>query len=544
MVAFLGIGDQGMAAARCLHAELRALMPEVDEATLHKAGHRLREVELQAPIPRPRLYFGLVQNTAKLLRNNLASVWNIYPQGHNRPQGSALGAGQPVYVASDAPRTCWNPELGLVIGKAGRDIPVDDARDYIVGLTVVLDMHNGYYHRLFELETDNPQDWFSDATQSWLGKLSDTMGTMGPYITTLDEIGDPYDLLVYSRQFGRLVDRSHTNSMFVSMERLVSWLSSFMELKPGDVLHMGSMGWDGIPIDLEHATGPDDVWEGEIEKVGSLKVPVVKAALGDWRDPNSPSRAVHPSPAVRRVIGRGECEIADPAVWSVSDVRHFWILYGNYAAAPELEGLSHCPLPRVIHSPASALSASGDPIGIAKRAATLQIGPELAFVVSRLASRVSEEEAAAHILGYVAMASITDDSFSIPLREPATPQARNMPKVYGRWGDGYNAVSLNPVPLGPDEVLGREMHLSVDGFGTVVTDTDQYRLLAPHILSTISTQITLFPGDVITFGRVAERLTIPSDAPIPLGTKLKASIDGIGTVECELADGRDATRYR
>jgi acylpyruvate hydrolase len=113
-----------------------------------------------------------------------------------------------------------------------------------------------------------------------------------------------------------------------------------------------------------------------------------------------------------------------------------------------------------------------------------------------------------------------------------------MPKVYGRWGDGYNPTSLTPVPLKPEGVRGRSMQLSVDGFGKVEASTSQIRILAPRVLSMISTQITLFPGDVITFGRVAERLTIPRDQAIPPGTRLRASVEGIGEINCELIDHR------
>jgi 2-keto-4-pentenoate hydratase/2-oxohepta-3-ene-1,7-dioic acid hydratase in catechol pathway len=231
-------------------------------------------------------------------------------------------------------------------------------------------------------------------------------------------------------------------------------------------------------------------------------------------------------------------------------VRHFWTLYGNYQAAPELEDMAHISLPRVIHGPARALSASGEPIVLSRRAQALTLGPELAFVVGRLASRVPEEDADAYILGYLVLASITDASFGEHLQEPATPQALSMPRVYGRWGDGYNAVSPQPVPLPVDhgrEIRGRVMRLAVDGWGEVGGSTDEYLLLAPAILAFVSRQITLFPGDVVTLGRVAERLAVPGARPgqapgggrLPPGTMLRASIEGVGEVCSPLVDGRE-----
>jgi 2-keto-4-pentenoate hydratase/2-oxohepta-3-ene-1,7-dioic acid hydratase in catechol pathway len=238
----------------------------------------------------------------------------------------------------------------------------------------------------------------------------------------------------------------------------------------------------------------------------------------------------------------------------LAQVRHFWTLYGNYRAAPEIEDMAHIPLPRVIHGPARSLSASGEPVALASRTQALALGPELAFVVGKLASRVSEEDAEDYILGYLALASITDDSFGKHLQEPGTPQALSMPRVYGRWGDGYNAVSARPVPLSPAAIRGRAMHgrrmhgrrmhgrrmrLALDGWGEVSGSTDQYLLSAPAILSFVSRQITLFPGDVVTLGRVAEHLTVPADRRLPPGTMLHVSIEGIGEVCCPLVDERE-----
>jgi 2-keto-4-pentenoate hydratase/2-oxohepta-3-ene-1,7-dioic acid hydratase in catechol pathway len=453
-----------------------------------------------------------------------------------------VGPGEIVVVDEDAGNFSWNPELGVVIGKGGKDIPVDEAMSHVAGLTVVLDMVSRYYHDLFEKKSSNPPDWYADATASWLGKKSDTFCPMGPYVTTLDEIGSPYDLLIYTRQSGWLRDRSHTNSMLVGIERLVSWLSSFMTLYPGDVLHMATMGVDGMRILPAMSFGPDDYVEGEIEGVGVLRVPVVKAVQNDWRAPDSPSRAVHPSPAVRDLISRGETAIASPQHWSLKLVRHFFTVYGNYTDAEKTEGMPPCRWPRILNGPPSALSASGADIHLPKRAGKLDLGPELAFVVGRMAKKVPEEEAEAYILGYLAMASILDRSFEDPVREPATLQERHMPGVYGRWGDGYNAVSAIPVPLSGEEVRGRRMQLSVENVGEVTHSTDAYLLSASRILAFVSGEITLFPGDVVTFGRVGDLLTIPADRRLPAGAKLCVMIEGIGDVSVSLIDDRNSAR--
>lgn len=540
LTAFLALGESGMAAARHLQDFLLRFLEQGDQTLLAQAGYPLEQVHLRAPIPRPRLYFGLVQNSPTFWRNDPNRVLlNIFPQGHARPQGTVTGPDEPVWVSEQAGGFGWNPEPGFIIGRGGKDIPVERAMEHVAGMTVVLDVSSPYYHRRFREDSSDPKDWFAEATASWLGKKTDTFCPMGPFLTTMDEVGSPYDLLVYTRQSGWLRDRSHTNSMLIGIERLVSWLSSFITLYPGDVLHMATMGVDGMRITPEMRFGPNDYIEGEIERVGVLRVPVVHADQSDWRAPDDPGRTVHAAPAVRDVIEQWLDTIEKPGAWSLPTVRHFWTVYGNYQSAPDREQMEHCSLPRVLNGPARSLGLSGQPISIPRRAQALSAGPALAFVVKRLAREVSEEEAEQYILGYLAMAGLSDSSFRTPLREPATPQERNMPAVYGRWADGFNVVNPLPAPMTAQGVRGRTMRLSLDGYGEVVANSDEYLLLAPRILSFLSGQITLFPGDVITLGRVGEQLTVPADQRLPASAMLRVTVDGIGAIASPLLDGRE-----
>jgi len=535
---FLALGDEGMHAAHRLRDFLIRFLAQADQCLIAQAGYPVSSVKLRAPIPRPRLLFGLVANSATFWRNDPSrTIVNVYPQGHARPQGSVIGVGDPVIIGEQDEPFGWNPELGVIIGKGGKSIPIDRAMEHVAGLTVILDVSTPYYHRLFRAASD-PDDWFSDATASWVGKKTDTFCPMGPYLTTMDEIGSPYDLLIYTRQSGWLRDRSHTNSMLIGIERLVCWLSTFMTLCPGDVLHMATMGVDGMRILPEMPFGPQDFIEGEIERVGTLRVPVVRAAQQDWRTEDDPSLAVHPSPAVRDLVERGDTALSSPDGWSPGMARHFWTVYGDYETAGDEEGIPPCRLPRVLNGPASALGTSGGLIQISQRGGALSLGPELAFVVGRLAKRVSEEDAENYILGYLAMASIMDHSFSEPIREPVTLQARSMPGVYGRWGDGYNPVSGTPVALPAAQVRDRVMLLAVDGLGEIRSNTNAYLLLAPRILSFISDQVTLFPGDVVTLGRIGRRLTIPSAHQLSPRTTLRAIVEGVGEVQATLVDQR------
>lgn len=113
-----------------------------------------------------------------------------------------------------------------------------------------------------------------------------------------------------------------------------------------------------------------------------------------------------------------------------------------------------------------------------------------------------------------------------------------MPGVHGRWADGFNVIGTPPMALTAKEIRGRRRSLSVDGFGEVSGSTDEYVPLARGILAFVSGQITHVPGDVVTLGRVAHLLTVPSDCRLPDGTMLHATIEGLGEVLSPLLDER------
>ena len=541
LTAFLALGEAGMDAARRLQDYLLHFLEQSDQALLVGAGFPLETVRLRAPIPRPRLFFGLVQNSPTFWRNApQRPVINLFPQGHQRPQGSLVSPNEPVYVAPQMANFGWTPEPGIIIGRGGKDIAVTDAMQHVAGYTVVMDLVHDLYTQQLQREAGGPLDWFEDATGSWLGKKSDTMGAMGPFLTTKEEVGNPYDLLMYTRQSGWLRDRAHTGSMTIGIERVVSWLSSFMTLYPGDVIHMGTMAVDGMPYVADLGYGEGDYIEAEFERVGTLRLPVVVAARDDWRPQDDPGRSIHAVPAVRDLFDADRATIAGSDGWRLEDVRHFWTVYGNYRDAGAVEGLALRPSPRVLNCPARALSSSGSSIDIPARARAISVGVEVAFVVNQVAHKVTEEEAADYILGYMTMAVLYDSSFAEPIRQPATAQEQNLPAVYARWADGFNVIGGSPLALAEDAIRRRAMGLDVEGYGSIQADTDEYALLAPRILSFLTQWLTVFPGDLITLGRTGSLLTLPVDRNLD-GVQIQASVDGLADVQCTLADHRQVT---
>ncbi len=530
---FLITGSAGMDALRRLEDFLLRFLEQSDPYILQGASWSINDVKLCAPIPRPRLFFGLVQNSPAAWRHNSARTHlNVYPMGHQRPQGSVLGPRDPIVFPPVNPiMGGWNPELGVVIGTGGRDIPVSEAMSHVAGLTIVSDVTFNYYRQLV-FEQPEPYDWFEDAMSSWGDKKSDARTPMGPYLVTTNEIGNPYDLMIFTRQSGQLRDRSHTGAMHIGIERTISWLSSFRTLYPGDVIHMGTMGYDGSPMLSEIVPTEEDYFESEIERVGVLRNPIVFAdSEADWRDPDDVTRKVHPAPAVRHTISQNATQIHQ---WSVSEARHFWMVFEN---SQQSESALR-PYPRFLNAPATALASHGHRIEIPAHAHTLTLSCELACVVGRLATQVDASDADQYILGYTVMATIQDSSFMDCVIEPASAQERNLPAVYARWADGFNVVQETLKPLQSTETLTYDWKLAIEGMGEVQGNTQDYLMTAPKILAFISRYITLFPGDIVALGPLSGSLTIPANTMILPNITGHAEIEDVGRVEFELNDRR------
>jgi 2-keto-4-pentenoate hydratase/2-oxohepta-3-ene-1,7-dioic acid hydratase in catechol pathway len=536
LVEFLGLGAVGMSAAQSMQEFVQRFLEQSDQALLSGAGFPREEVALCSPIPYPRLCFGLVDNKPKRYAPD-RPIWNIYPQGHQRPLGSILNPGEPLVITPEMKQFRWNPELGIIIGQGGKNINYEDAMSHVAGYTVVIDISHDHYLDQIRAEAGLDLDFFAAATGSWLGKKSDTLCPVGPYLTTPDEVGSPYDLLIYSRQSGLTRDRAHSGAALVGIEETISYLSSFMELHPGDIIHMATMGVDGLLFPDRAGFGPDDYIEGEIEKVGRLRVPVVLTEEDDWRSKESPGRKVHPAPVVRDLVGVEETTISSTTDWSPQQARHVWTSYCNTRNGREKECTGERSLPSVINSPGSVLASSGQTVVIPSRAQTVHVGVELAFVIKQFAYRVSEAEADEFILGYTPLMVLHDDSFADQVVEPATIQERSVPIVYARWADGFNVIGM-PVTVATGDLDDQTMQIWQDDQAPISTNIAGYIHGPAAVLSFVSQNITLFPGDVVTLGRNGPLLTLSNDGRLPVGTTIQGSIEGIGDVTAVLDDRR------
>lgn len=533
LTGFLELEERGMEALRAFERYLLRFIAQSDAYAIESVSRPLKQTVLCAPIPRPRLMWGLVQNSPSFWRKNPdRRIANFMPQGHQRPIGSVLGDGECFKTAAG-----FNVELGFVIGKKGKDIPIERAMEHVAGYTVVIDSQvNTYYQGFCQLS--EPRDdmlkrlnsWFVECTCSWAGKKSDAHCVMGPWIVTKDEIGDVYDLLVYTLQNGVVRDRSHTAGISIGIERTIHFYSSFATLYPGDVIHMGTVGTDGIFIVPGDTFGPEDLIQAQIENIGRVSAHVVdiphdeRACLSvgddrDWRD--EAQKLMRFSPAARWYEARGLGVLKGE--WAPDCARNVYTLFGNYIGSDKIEGIPETRVPCFLNGPATMIQKSGGITRVARRATTLDVGVEIGAVIKKLAVALTAEEAEEYILGYVAVISVSDRSFDEAIVEPATAQERGICQVYARWGDGYCTIGDIAPSVPPDA----QMRLLANGKRPIVEEVSQYRHDAAAAVSFITTGITLFPGDVVLLGRTARRVALTPEE-YENGVSVLARIDGVG----------------
>ncbi|TAE46102.1 MAG: FAA hydrolase family protein [Bacteroidetes bacterium] len=152
-------------------------------------------------------------------------------------------------------KTDWEVELAIVIGKKATYVPEHDALDYVAGYL----LHNDYSEREFQLERGG--QWVK-------GKSCDTFAPLGPFLATRDEIADPQELAMWLRVNGETVQQSRTSEMIFGVAYLVSYLSQFMTLLPGDIISTGTPHGVGLGMKPPRYLSAGDRVEWGIEGLG------------------------------------------------------------------------------------------------------------------------------------------------------------------------------------------------------------------------------------------------------------------------------------
>lgn len=180
-----------------------------------------------------------------------------YPVLFNKFNNALAAHHDPIKLPSAAQKFDYEAELVIVIGREARSIPKEDALSYVFGYAPGNDLSAR------DLQTRTPQ-WM-------LGKTCDGFAPVGPCITTADEI-DPQSLKIECRVNGELRQSASTRDMIFDCATIVSYISQFMTLKPGDIIFTGTPAGVilGMPKEKQQWLKPGDEVRVTIEKLGSL----------------------------------------------------------------------------------------------------------------------------------------------------------------------------------------------------------------------------------------------------------------------------------
>jgi 2,4-diketo-3-deoxy-L-fuconate hydrolase len=171
---------------------------------------------------------------------------------------SLVGPNDDLVIPKNGSKVDWEVELAVVMGKRASYIEREDALEYVAGYV----LHNDYSERAFQLERGG--QWVK-------GKSADTFAPLGPFLATRDEIPDPGDLNMWLKVNGAFRQRSSTREMIFDVPTLVSYVSQFMTLLPGDVISTGTPAGVGLGMRPPQYLKAGDIVELGIDRLGESR---------------------------------------------------------------------------------------------------------------------------------------------------------------------------------------------------------------------------------------------------------------------------------
>ena len=251
------IGDKYTGVLELLRAE--ALSEAANAVEGADTEVSLDSVKLLRPVLFPEKIFCIgVNYTNRNAEYKDGSVAPKYPSIFVRTPDSLVGHGAQIVRPPESDQLDYEGEIVIIIGKPGRRIKKENVRDHIAGLTI---MNEGTI-----------RDWLRHAkfnvTQ---GKNFASTGAIGPWMVTADEFSDFGNLGLETRVNGKVRQKDNTENMVFNFEYLIPYLSTFMELKPGDVIATGTPTGAGTFFDPPKWLVPGDVVEVEVGGIGTLR---------------------------------------------------------------------------------------------------------------------------------------------------------------------------------------------------------------------------------------------------------------------------------
>jgi 2-keto-4-pentenoate hydratase/2-oxohepta-3-ene-1,7-dioic acid hydratase in catechol pathway len=176
---------------------------------------------------------------------------------------SLVGPNDALMIPRNATKVDWEVELAVVIGKKALYVSKEQALDYVAGYA----LHNDYSERSFQLERGG--QWVK-------GKSADTFAPLGPFLATSDEVSNAGNLAMWLKVNGQLRQNSSTSNMIFDVATLVSYVTEFMTLLPGDVISTGTPAGVGFGMNPPTYLRAGDVVELGIEGLGESRQEVTQ----------------------------------------------------------------------------------------------------------------------------------------------------------------------------------------------------------------------------------------------------------------------------
>jgi ureidoglycolate lyase len=251
----LRVGEKGRERPALLDAndklrDLTGIVDDVAGATLLPGElQRLREIDPQSlpELPSDLRIGPCVGHVGKFICVGLNYADHAAESGLDVPKEPVIfmkatsaicGPNDDIIIPRNSRKTDWEVELGVVIGREARYVDEADALDHVAGYCVINDLSE----REFQIERSG--QWTK-------GKSADTFGPIGPWLVTADEIEDPQNLSMWLDVDGRRFQDGSTRTMVYGVAHVVSYISQFMSLQPGDIISTGTPPGVGMGVKPE-----------------------------------------------------------------------------------------------------------------------------------------------------------------------------------------------------------------------------------------------------------------------------------------------------
>ena len=177
---------------------------------------------------------------------------------------AVIGPNDDVEIPKKSVKSDWEVELGVIIGKEAKYISESESQSHIAGYCVINDLSE----REFQIEHSG--QWVK-------GKSCDTFGPIGPYLVTTDEVPDPQNLKMWLEVNGKIMQNGSTSTMVYGVNFLISYLSQFMSLQPGDIISTGTPPGVGMGMKPQVFLKAGDVMKLGIEGLGEQTQKTIQA---------------------------------------------------------------------------------------------------------------------------------------------------------------------------------------------------------------------------------------------------------------------------